>query len=283
MDTVDNPVSIAEAAFLLKYPREKDFFDTVWHLLEQGRVPGETGGEGSQTPFELGVLGSPDAVAVEMAREVAMFFELLADKFPVVRDELVARLDAVCAKYGKAPTYLSELRRRVSSAMETQAQFVVYRSTSTGTAVERAEYTARTLTNHALGGLDRYTIVVRKGNVRVRFSKQPQTLVLAPLPYRLLVVLLMHKDEPVDTPCLCCAVYEIATPMSFDVKTDVEERLKYVVNDLRARMKPLGTAFAIPRKPPNGGYRCIGDFTFCLVLTKREAEKICTGLELGRQ
>src|SRR5436309_9742728 len=87
---------LVRSLFLDKYPEHGEWFELAWEVLEER---GTEADDPVRLVRGLGVSGQADPLTAEMARELAILFEAFMQKFPIVRKELLDRLEKSCAKY----------------------------------------------------------------------------------------------------------------------------------------------------------------------------------------
>lgn len=258
--------ALAARIFTLRYPDQDSFFNISWRIFGQ-KKENEVFANVLSPGSDFAAAGTPDTMAIDMAREVAIFFESFMAKFPIAQTELIGSLERVCRKYGKEQEYIQDVKGRVESVSNRNVEFLVWVSTPSGIGSKQLSYTEKALNEKVLPNMDRYDIAVKGRSVLTRTPTGHHYLQMEEKPYKLLVILLRYKEEHLDTRDLYMRVYGLRHPVDYSEAEIVERFLKFPISDLRAKMVKV-RGFIIPDKLHSGGYRCAGDFTFGIVIDK---------------
>jgi hypothetical protein len=122
-------------------------------------------------------------------------------------------------------------------------------------------------TKYLHGWENKYDIFIKRRTVLLSTNNRgPIKLDFEERHYRLLVMLLIRKDDPLPAvPLYQKAWTSMSRGAVSNDKDAVEFFLKPAISEIRTKMLPIYN-FSIPRKKPDVGYFCEGDFSFCVII-----------------
>jgi len=218
-------------------------------------------------------------VTMEMAQEVAIFYEAFMAKFPAAREVLIKRAAGACAKYGRGNEYIREIESRLNSVENKKTGFVVWMSKPSGLGSDEEIYSENQLPKRILDRLKLADISIKGQTVTaLMFDKREDVYLEDPL-FRSLVILLRYKDEFVNIRDLYLRAYMRSHDGGLDTDAMVRKYLKFSISDLRGKLRRVHN-FKIPWKKHSPGYRCTGNFSFCILMARNHENefKVRTGV-----
>lgn len=267
--TPEHARQLARALFLDKFDDAGDWFDLAWEAgLEKNQLQ-KFGGE-----FIVGALGVSDRGSLalqEMARDFAVLFNTFLQKHPVTQEALIEQLEASCVRDGNSTQSVRRLSQALKRAIEPQAPFVIW-SGNTSKIKVHCEYAYISQAESYLEKESEFDIFVHGQRVSIGGSND-RTVLALPARLRWLLIMLLRypgKMLPVEE-SYKKAWGRINLKPEEDAQFIIDEYLRFAMSDLRRHLKPLG-GFSIPGKDHvEGGYRCEGECSFCIIL-ERHAE-----------
>lgn len=267
---------LAKALFIERYPDHVDWFDLVWEtLVLQPEL--NTPGRECVLPG-LGVSDRNDSIAREMMKEVVIFFEAFMQKFPAARDELVMRLEATSRRHGKTESAIQVLKKSVSQKVAPTENFMVwYREPEIQRSVRRVhegDFSRAEVERKFLGKQQAFDIFAHRDMVHVKINGEQREVPLEPRIHRILLILLRHHGDLVRAIPLYRCVWQDASTYTTPRESDVTYLLKPAISALRTGLQGKVQGFKIPKKKPGHGYRCCGDFSFCVIVSSGDAAEL---------
>ena len=269
--TKEELTHLARYLFIENYPGQEEWFDLAWEVLQE-KLTEMPSPPSADYVLGLGISGTNDALAREMANELAMFFEACMPRFPIVKGELLERLELACKEHGKNETATRTLKQKIVNHLESPAEFVVLTSKPSQLGTSSQSATQETVEREFIAKMETYDVFVNRRAVYVRKGNEHVSLKLDERVYRLLVMLLRYKGShlPIGQ-CWRKAWKGVAISEHYTMEDIVDLYLKNAISQLRAEMEGV-KGFDIPDKLRHHGYMCHGKFSCCIILDE-EMEK----------
>jgi len=201
-----------------------------------------------------------------MDREMEALFEAFLQKSPSAQRAFIARLEQTLSKPTKREGHTERLKRNLQEGARKGADFVIW----TGLADElevRSEYVSLKQAEAYIANKSNYDIFISGQTVLVN----GELVVLPPRLDWLLIIFLRYRNQFLPSAeSFQKAWGHSALLPSHDVKSILQNYLRFAVSDLRQKLQPLITAgkLSIPNKHRDHGYRCEGRFSFCIIVER---------------
>lgn len=174
---------------------------------------------------------------------------------------------------GKTGSY-RENKIEINSEEKETDDYVVYLSSSTDIWPEIIlDISKKEIEKKYLPNKNNYSIFIYKGKVFVKSGKALKPIKISGIPYRLLIIFLRQKGQPLDSINLYNAAWAWQRRDIQVKKTDkaFSNCLKSQINKLKTLLNDVPD-FRIPSER-NCGYACEGKFQFCVIVPKHENRK----------
>ncbi len=271
IESANQARTVAKAVLTERYPGTDEWFDIAWEHFSA--VPQEKRTAGEAAEAILGITGKSDPATRELAKELAILFQALMEKFPAVEEEVMARLEARCKEAGKSPgatkVIATSIREKFSKLPE--ETFCVWMIEPNTLGSRERPFSRTELEKEILPLQSSFGIFVYHRSVYLNGSTAP--LKLEDRYYRLLLMLLRYKDEPLPIIPSCRKAFPKAQIYETYTEEDlVSQYLKEAVAGLRDKLAMV-SGLEIPKKDRGAGYLCRGDFRACVIIPASQKEE----------
>lgn len=268
-DIEEQAKNAAREVFFLRHPEHLAWFDQGWDAIAQG--PREDWVSPDPPIWLLAASGRPTPASRQMAADLALLFATFAQKYPLVRDEILRKLDETGRSQGRGDLQIESLRRDVAAAVAPGEAYYCWQSSGSefprASQIETVEARQRLL-SQAKG----FDVFVCRGTVLNGDRRTTRNTGVTGRIYRLLVLFLRYKLQHLPVGQLYFRAWDQRG--TADEKDIMERFLKPAVSELRTKLKMV-PGFTVDKDP--NGYVCSGDFSSCVILGEREEKSLAIG------
>jgi len=256
---------LAKRFFLATFPDGERWFELAWDTALAQR-PADSVSKQS-TEDSLHAIGGVDGATMDMARDFAILFETFLQKYPIAQEALIESLEASCAKHGKNPRATQRLAVKLRQNLKQEGDFVVWTATELQSKTS-FDYISTKQAEAYVKKEGAYDIFINGETVSIKVRNGRESLALPPRLYSLLIMFLRYRSRPLppEESYRKAWGHSVTLPNS-DLKSVLRDHLRFAVSDLRTKLSKVGK-FEIPDKQRDHGYRCEGQFSFCIILDR---------------